>query len=71
MATATAPLQFEPRTQAGRPKRYEAKKQKRRPECAIPGCLNPAQSIDSPHCAFHQPPWAKLFEEPIWITATG
>jgi hypothetical protein len=53
------------------PKRYEAKKQKRRPQCAIPGCLNPAQSADSPHCRFHQPPWGKLFDELIRITATS
>ena len=71
MATATAILQSEPRILASRPKRYEAKKQKRRPRCAIPGCLNPAQSLDSPHCAFHQPMWLKLFDERIWISGSS
>jgi hypothetical protein len=71
MATATAPLQFEKQTLASRPKRYEAKKQKRHPQCAIPGCLNPAKSIDCPHCAFHQPTWLQLFDQLIWISATS
>jgi hypothetical protein len=71
MATATAPLQSEPRTLASRPNRYDAKKQKRRPDCAIPGCLNPAQSFDSPHCRFHQPTWLQLFDELIWISTSS
>jgi hypothetical protein len=70
-ATATTATQSEPRTQAGGPRRYEAKKQKRRPRCAIPGCLNPAQSVDSPHCAFHQPMWLRLFDELFWIRASS
>jgi len=44
-----------PKTTQRRPKRYVAKKTKRRPICAISGCQNRAQSADSPHCCFHQP----------------
>jgi len=52
------------------PKRYDAKKTKRRPKCAIPGCPHRAQSVDSPHCSFHQP-MLPMFDDLLWITAAS
>jgi hypothetical protein len=66
MVTATATLQSEPHTQAGRRRRYDILKAKPRPKCEMDGCQNRAQSADCPFCAVCQER-LPMFDEPLLL----
>jgi hypothetical protein len=70
MATMTARLQSEPRTKAGRPRRYDLQKAKPYPRCGMDRCQNRAQSADCPFCSRCQQK-LPMFDDLLLITATS